>query len=510
MKHSQFKRRTFGLFFVVALLPSLVMAAAWYSASQLTADGMGIAVVIVLMVFGLSTAVIFSFIFASLLARPVRRIHQAALQLAGDKNNPANTSTKPQGELEETIYALKRASEHLEQKVSETSSEMALIEAERNKLRSVLNSMSDGVFALDDDGRIVLFNHAASVLTGRSVGAVAGQLAEKVLPFRRNGELVMTRWLASQLGTDNKRGSWKGLELYRADGTSLFVDVQAMVLKDDPNGIRALVTFHDLTSEHKLEEMKVDFVALAAHELRTPITEIRGYLDIMQHEPIGLRPVGRDLVERTVASVAQLSGLINNILGVSRIEHGEMNYQPELINWHDFLKEIEPQLVERARQSDRKLSFKVSTKLPLVMVDPIGMKEVMMNLINNAIDHTESGTGKIEVTSKLVDHEIETSVVDNGTGIPGEAVQHLFTKFFRYEGLKSTRGTGLGLYICKSIVEEHGGYIWVETKLGQGSNFTFRLPTKTKLAGQRPTSDTSNVTRGIHGWIKNSSLRRGR
>ena len=184
-------------------------------------------------------------------------------------------------------------------------------------------------------------------------------------------------------------------------------------------------------------------MALAAHELRTPITEIRGYL----------------------ASVAQLSGLINNILGVSRIEHGEMNYQPELLNWHDFLGEIEPQLVERAKQSDRKLTFKVSSKLPMVMADPVGMKEVMMNLVSNAIAHTEAATGKIEVSAKLVDHEIETSVLDNGTGIPSEAVQHLFTKFYRYEGLKSTRGTGLGLYICKSIIEEHGGYIWVETQL---------------------------------------------
>jgi PAS domain S-box-containing protein len=507
MKHSQFKRRTFTLFFVAALLPATVVGAAWYSSSQLATDGTSTTIIVALMVFSLSTAIILSFIFATLLAGPIKRIHLAALALAGDKRVVKGAPKAAEGEFAETIAALKQASENLEQKMSETSSEMGLIEAERNKLRSVLNSMSDGVFAIDRDGRIMLFNHAASTLTGRSVGAVAGQLAEKVMPFRRDGQLVMTRWLASQLGPDNKRGQWKGLELYRADGTSLFVDVQAITLSDDPNGIRALVTFHDLTEEHRLEEMKVDFVALAAHELRTPITEIRGYLDIMQHEPIGLKAAGRELVSRSVNSVAQLSGLINNILGVSRIEHGEMNYQPELISWQAFLKELEPSLVEQARQSDRKLTIKASSRLPMVMVDPVGMKEVMLNLVGNAIAHTEPGTGKIEITARLHDHEIETSVLDNGSGIPSKAVGHLFTKFFRYEGLKSTRGTGLGLYICKSIIEEHGGYIWVETKLGQGANFSFRLPTKTKLAGQRPTSDTSEVTRGIHGWIKKSSLR---
>ncbi len=130
-----------------------------------------------------------------------------------------------------------------------------------------------------------------------------------------------------------------------------------------------------------------------------------------------------------------------------------------------------------------------------------------MNLLSNAIAHTEPKTGKIELTARLHEHEIETSMADNGSGIPAEAVQHLFTKFYRYEGLKSTRGTGLGLFICKSIIEEHGGYIWVQTRAGHGANFSFRLPTKTRLAGQRPKRNTSKVTRGIHGWIKNSSLR---
>ena len=141
------------------------------------------------------------------------------------------------------------------------------------------------------------------------------------------------------------------------------------------------------------------------------------------------------------------------------------------------------------------------------MIDPMSMREVINNLIDNAIEHTEPKTGTIEIIARLRDHEIETSVIDNGSGIPPEAIKHLFTKFFRYEGLKSTHGTGLGLYISKSIIEGHGGYIWVESHVDEGSAFSFRLPTKTKLAGQRPTSDTTNVTQGTHGWIKNNSLR---
>ena len=506
MKHSQFKRSTFVLFTVVAMVPSLIVGAAWYTADQLGIVNVDDPTIFTLIGAALVTAVALSFIFASLLTGPIKRIHEAALALAGGHYGGRH-GRRPSGEFAETLDALGRASERLELTMSETSSEMSLIEAERNKLRGVLNSMSDGVFALDRDGRIILFNHAAITLTGRPIEAVAGQLAEKVMPFRKDGEMVMTRWLDSQLGTDHNRGEWKGLELYRADGESLFVDVQAITLNEDPNGIRALVTFHDLTQEHKLEEMKVDFVALAAHELRTPITEIRGYLDIMQHEPIGLRPEGRELVDHTVQSVAQLSGLVNNLLGVARIEHGEVNYFPEPTNWGDFLKAYKPEAENLVRQSNRKLSLKVVTKLPMVMIDPVSMREVLNNLVNNAIEHTEPKVGTIDIIAQLRDHEIETSVIDNGSGIPPEAIKRLFTKFYRYEGLKKNRGTGLGLYISKSIVESHGGYIWVESHIGEGANFSFRLPTKTKLAGQRPTGDTTNVTRGTHGWIKNNSLR---
>jgi|GEM_PF-3845656 len=506
MKHSRFKRSTFVLFTVVAMVPSLIVGAAWYTADQLGIVSVTDPTIFTLIGIALVAAMTLSFLFASLLTGPIKRIHEAALALAGG-HYAGRPEYRPSGEFAETLEALGRASERLELTMSETSSEMGLIEAERNKLRAVLNSMSDGVFALDRDGRIILFNHAASSLTGRPIEAVAGQLAEKVMPFRKDGELVMTRWLDSHLGTDQKRGEWKGLELYRADGDSLFVDVQAMTLNQDPNGIRALVTFHDLTEEHKLEEMKVDFVALAAHELRTPITEIRGYLDIMQHEPIGLRAAGHELVDRAVRSVTQLSGLVNNLLGVARIEHGELNYYPEPTNWGEFLKDYEPELAERARQSNRKFSLKVGAKLPLVMVDPVSMREVLSNLVDNAIEYTEPKTGTVEVTAQLRDHEIETSVIDNGAGIPPEAIKRLFAKFYRYDSLKTTRGTGLGLYISKSIVESHGGYIWVESHVGEGSNFSFRLPTKTKLAGQRPTGDTTNVTRGTHGWIKNNSLR---
>lgn len=513
MKADQFRRQTLALFFIVSIVPALVVGAVWYLFTQtstlnfifLDFNNFVLPVIMV----GVIPAVTLSYLFAELLARPVRHIRDTALELARG-NFTIHPNQHSAGEFREIAQALDEVATKLQQTISEAASETALIAAERNKLRSVLGAMTDGVFALDRAGRILLFNKAASELTGRTITEVAGQLAEKVLPFRQDGELVMTRWLASQPGTEHKIGQWKNLELYRADGSSLYVNVQAVVLNDDPNGIAALVTFHDLTKTHQLEEMQIDFVALAAHELRTPITEIKGYLDILDHEAKNLSKSNREFLERTMASATQLSGLMHNLLNVSRIEHGELGYQPETISYLDFVKHATRELTLRAEEQHREFALSLPTSLPPVTADPTSLQEVLSNLVLNAIDHTAPGTGRITMTIRRHRDMVETVVEDNGTGIPPEAIPRLFTKFFRVGEMKSnTRGTGLGLYICRAIVEAHGGTIWADSTIGQGSTFTFRLPLST-VASKLTTDDNRDskqkVTREAHGWIKNNPV----
>lgn len=401
--------------------------------------------------------------------------------------------------------AARAAATDFQEMRSQSTGETSLIVAERNKLRGVLNSMTDGVFALDRAGRIILFNRAACDLTGRKIESVAGQLAEKVMPFRSNGELVMTRWLADHPGTEKRIGEWKGLELYREDGTSLFVDVQAVVLEADPNGISALVTFHDLTKTRDLEEMKVDFVSLAAHELRTPLTEVRGYLDIMEHEPLGLRKEGRKLLDQAVTSAARLSALVNNLLNVARIEHGELTIRKESQDLKTLLARLEQELRRRAEVQRRTLIIDIPDGLPPVSADTIGLGEVLTNLVANAITHTSQDGGTITISAHKRGNEVEMVVTDNGKGIPHDAQRNLFTKFYRVEGLKTTHGTGLGLFICRAIIEAHGGHIWVESEEGKGASFGFTLPISAQIAqegGEGDNNGSTNITEQGHGWIK--------
>ncbi len=508
---NRFIRQSLALFFIVSLIPALVVAAIWYLNSQ--TSGRTVldfqSYVLPVMTLGVLPAIILSFAFAELLARPVRRIHAAVLELAKG-NFKAQFKTGGAGEFTEIAKALDQVATKLQQTLSQAASETALIEAERNKLRGVLNSMTDGVFALDHAGRIILFNKAASEITGRTIEEVAGQLAEKVMPFRSHGELIMTRWLASAPGTEHKIGQWKGLELYRADGHSLYVNVQAVVLNDDPNGIAALVTFHDLTKTRQLEDMKVDFVALAAHELRTPLTEIKGYLDILTHEAKGLSKTNHEFLQRAITSANQLGGLMHNLLNVSRIEHGELGYRPEKIDYLAFIAGIVQETQNRVGQQLRDIRLVAPVQLPSLMVDPIALREVIVNLVENAISHTAPTAGQITITVRHHRSEVETAIADNGVGIPADAIPHLFTKFFRVNEMKSTtHGTGLGLYICRSIVETHGGQIWVDSVEGKGSTFTFTLPLKAvahPTSTEDNTSTTSTITRGAHGWIKDHPI----
>jgi PAS domain S-box-containing protein len=510
MRSDRFQRQVLALFAIVSVVPALVVGAVWFVYSQSTQLNLLLvdfkSFVLPVILVGLLPALILSLAFANLLSRPVRRIRDAALDMAKGNFKP-KFSHGGAAEFREIGQALDQVGTRLQQTISQATSEQAIIEAERNKLRGVLNAMTDGVFALDRAGRIILFNKAASEITARSIEEVAGQLAEKVMPFRQSGELVMTRWLAARTGNENRVGEWNGLELYRADGSSLYVNVRAKTLTEDPNGIATLVTFHDVTKQQQLDQMKVDFVALAAHELRTPLTEIKGYLDILRHEAKGLSKSNRDFLDRTVVSANQLGSLMHNLLNVSRIEHGEIGYKPEPVNYVTFVKDVGQELGERARQQHRKLKIVVPAKLPHLMGDAMALREVIINLADNAISHTAPTTGTITITVERRGAELETAVSDNGTGIPAYAVPQLFTKFFRVDEMKSTtRGTGLGLYICKSVVEAHGGHIWVDSVEGKGSTFTFRLPIKPVAHPDHPDDNESNITRGAHGWIKDHTV----
>ena len=231
--------------------------------------------------------------------------------------------------------------------------------------------------------------------------------------------------------------------------------------------------------------MKLDFVSMAAHELRTPLTSIRGYLSVLQEE-LGtiLDKEQRSFLDKAFISSSQLAALVENLLSVSRIERGALRIEVEPADWEPIVHEAVNNFDPQSKEKDIKISIKFQEKkLPKVLVDKFRISEVLSNLIANAISYTHPG-GNITISAIQKGKEVETSVADTGQGIPESAIPKLFTKFFRVSGVleQGSKGTGLGLYISKAIVDMHGGKIWVKSALGKGSIFSFKIPTASQSA----------------------------
>lgn len=232
----------------------------------------------------------------------------------------------------------------------------------------------------------------------------------------------------------------------------------------------------------KLEAMEVDFVSMASHELRTPITSLLGYLNTLNAEIRDkLSLEHRQFLDRSIISAQQILALVNNLLNVSKVERGAFSVTLKPVDWKKVLETAVAENKILASQKNISLNLKLpDTPLPYVKADELRTNEVLNNLINNAITYSKAGS-KVDVVAKIDGKMMTTSVIDNGLGIPKEALPHLFAKFFRVQKAldksSTSSGSGLGLYISKSIIELHNGKIWAESEEGKGSTFSFTLPT---------------------------------
>jgi CheY-like chemotaxis protein len=238
------------------------------------------------------------------------------------------------------------------------------------------------------------------------------------------------------------------------------------------------ITFRDVTREREVDRMKTEFISTVSHELRTPLTSIKGALQLVMEEPeFHQNPMAEELLTISFTNTERLIRLINDILDISKIEAGRIQLKLD----HHQVEEIVVAAVEGVRSfaGQRQITLRsdVAAGLPPVVVDLDRMIQVVTNLLSNAIkfSHEES---TVTVEARAVAGEVEVRVQDQGKGIAPEDMDRLFKKFSQLDGsvVREVGGTGLGLAICKGIVEEHRGRIWVESEMGKGASFLFRLP----------------------------------
>jgi len=355
------------------------------------------------------------------------------------------------------------------------------VTAERNKLTTVMQSIVDGVLALDLEGNIILVNPPALTMLGLGREDILGKKLDDVLTMFDGDQRMLGRDLipTNKPDKDTIVVQKRNLKIVTNFGRQLFVNLTSSSIKEGSEvGLGAIITINDISKEKEFEEMKLDFVSMAAHELRTPLTAIRGYLSVLQEEVAdSLSKEQKSFLDKAFVSSSQLASLVENLLSVSRIERGAMRLDVIPADWRAILEESVNNFLPLASEKGVNIFLKCPEKLPKVLVDKFRIGEVLSNLVGNAIAYTKPG-GDIQVTAEVGRGQVTTHVKDTGQGIPESALPRLFTKFFRVSGIleQGSKGTGLGLYISKAIIDLHQGKIWVESKMGVGSTFSFTVP----------------------------------
>lgn len=356
-----------------------------------------------------------------------------------------------------------------------------VISAERNKLSVTVNSITDGVIALNLEGRILMSNPTAENLLGLKQAEMVGKRLDEIMSLKEDQlDIPLGNLLPKgRLEKDEVLLRKENVRLISRAGKKVYTSLTSSAIKEGMEvGLGAIITIHDTTKERELEEMRLDFVSMAAHELRTPLTSIKGYLSVFIRENASkFNAEQNTFLTRINNATDQLSSLTENLLNVSRIEKGTLTASLAPLDWAMAAQQIVDQFRERAKENDQTLVFEKPQNIPQVSVDKVRITEVLSNLLANAISYTPP-KGRIEVAIEAQGDQVITHVKDTGRGIPKEAIPHLFTKFYRVYGAlgEGSKGTGLGLYISKSIVELHHGKIWAESELGKGSIFSFSVP----------------------------------
>lgn len=375
---------------------------------------------------------------------------------------------------------------------------------------SLLNSLSDGVLVIDKNGKIKFFNQQAFLITGYKPDEALDIHYSSVLRFftKDNSPLPTAEdpVVISQQTYDVSRLDMINLRTY--SDKVIPVAVQAAPIKDDSNEI--LIAFRDISRELDREREQLEFISTASHEMRTPIATINGYLGLALNPKISqIDAKARDYIIKAQSAVEHLGELFKNLLSISKAEDKSITINNQVIDLIDFIGKICDDFQPQIASKDIKLVFaplanrtRVLNPAILIYTDKDLLREVISNLIENAIKYTNQGTVTVNITTKD-NNMAQISVSDTGIGIPPEDIPHLFQKFYRVDNSQTREigGTGLGLYLCRKIIEQLHGRIWAESKLGKGSTFFVELSridqfkaTKIKAHEQRQQAATQSAS----------------
>ncbi len=441
---------------LLATLVVVALAAAFAAgAGGAPAGAVGLAVVA-----GLSAALLSRVWLSRVLAEPVEALRRfASAQRQGQLE--ARLPGTWIGEFRPVADAVNEMAETLEARLRTS-------DARRSRLEAVIEAMEEAVLVVDADERVVVANPRLRELFA-SPGASMPPEGRSLLEEVRHAEVVDTLRAALRKGETQLREAAVG----PAGDRRVRFQVAPFTQPDGSAG--AVAVFHDVTDLRRVESIRRDFVANASHELKTPLTSIRGYAERLADMKMPDHAVSA--VDAIVVNARRLQALVEDLLELSRIESGSVPLRPEPVDLAEVTRRLLRDLEPRLRAGQLELDLQASTDAR-VWADRRGVEQVLGNLLDNAIKYTPAG-GRIDVHVRPGPGlRLQVSVTDTGIGIPRKDLPRIFERFYRVDPGRSRAlgGTGLGLAIVKHLVQAMGGQLGVESQPGQGSRFWVELP----------------------------------
>lgn len=466
--------------------------------------------IIILVVIAVLTTI--GILLTKIVTRPVEQLRDATMQVAkGNLKPEIHIRNKDEiGDLANSFssmaLAIKKSRAEVDQKVKEQTGEIlekqqfaddqrkailnvledvelekTLTSQERDKIDAILHSIGDAVFVVDKNLKIVLVNGVTSKISGYSQEELSGKVYSDILQFvfENTNDKVNDKFVKDAISTGKVQEMSNHTMLIQKDGGRIAVADSAAPLKDKDGKITGcVVVFRDVTRERRIDQAKTEFVSLASHQLRTPLSAVNWYAEMLLAGDVGkLTAEQKKYLDEIYKGNQRMVNLVNALLDVSRIELGTFAVDPKKIKITDSVHDIVKEVSHDADKKKITIEESFQENLPEILADPKLIQIIIQNLLSNAVKYTpEKGSVKLKIEKK--DPDMIISVKDTGYGIPQSQKDQIFTKLFRADNVreKDTEGTGLGLYIVKSIVEHSGGKVWFDSVLNKGTTFYVTIP----------------------------------
>lgn len=395
-----------------------------------------------------------------------------------------NNTRRPIEALNAKTKKLEASNDELEQAIADRTEQLVyhaqVAESERSRYEAMLQSISDGMIITDTSGNIILINEPGKQILRVKEASAHGASAYTIAQFLSDSDHPITKeehpiYIALTKGEKTVQD----LELDDPDSDSnKIIHVSATVILNKDRIIGAIASLRDTTQEIQIDRMKTDFISVASHQLRTPLSAIRWFSEMLYNGDAGkLEDEQSEFAKNIVDSSHRMIELVDSLLNISRMESGRLIVDPRPTNLQSLITGVVSDLRLKIEEKQHHIRIAIHKDIDVINIDPRLIGQVYINLLTNAIKYTAKG-GEISVMVWRKDGYVISQISDNGYGIPKDAQSKIFRKFFRAPNVAKveTDGTGLGMYLVKSIVTSSGGKIWLHSEEGKGTTFWFSIP----------------------------------